>query len=183
MVRLCKMFSKWFVSKKNKRRGVAITDKEFEIIYNDVVRTMKVAPQPEDDYVKTVFVDCPLEIEAGLFQMLEEDEMDFVISQNYEMLITYSKSGDPVGFVGYYEDGRWLDIHTLFMYIDYCHYWAIKEQINAVAAMAPQKRLRMYAPDQLPPDAQRAYYDCGLEAAATCNGATRWVKPVRSVRE
>ena len=174
------MIASWFLPGGWRNRGDIITDQEFEEIYNDVIRAMKVARQPDDDFVRTVYVDCPIEIEAGLFQMLDEDEMLFILDQEYEVLITYNKDGDPVGFVGYYEDSNWVDIHTLFMYVDYCHYWAIKEQIKAVVRLAGNKRVRMFAPDQIPPDAQRAYYDCGMEMTMQSNGATRWVKPVRS---
>ncbi len=177
--RLYDMAAFWLLPAGCRRRGAVITDEEFEKIYNDVVRAMKVADQPEDDYVRTSYVDCPIEIEAGLFQMLDEDEMMFILDQEYEVLVTYNREGDPVGFVGYYEDRNWVDIHTLFMYVDYCHYWAIKEQILAVVKIANGKRVRMFAPDQIPPDAQRAYYDCGLEMTMQSNGATRWVKPVR----
>lgn len=167
------------VRRKVLKKGVAITDQEFEKVYDDIVKTMRVSEQPVGGGVKTSFVDCPIEIEAGLYQMLDPEEMEYILEMGYEIMITYNQGGDPVGFVGFVECGKWIDIYSQFMYVDYCFYWAIKEQVSAVVGLSPEKRVRMYTPDSLPPEAQRAYYDCGLEVAASANGATRWVKPVR----
>ena len=58
------MIASWFLPVGWRNRGDVITDQEFEEIYNDVIRAMKVARQPDDDFVRTVYVDCPIEIEA-----------------------------------------------------------------------------------------------------------------------
>jgi len=189
MLFIYELFLCWFLpvqyrlQRRFKNRGSVITDQEFEKVYNDIVRSMEVSREPTGDFVVTKVVDCPIEIDAGLFEMLEPDEMEYILEMNYDIMITYNKTGDPVGFVGFVECGKWIDIYSQFMYVDYCFYWAIKEQVSAVVNLAPEKRVRMYTPDQIPPEAHRAYYDCGLEAAASSKGAIRWVKPMRGLGE
>lgn len=178
------MFDKWCLpSGSVGKQGAIITDDEFDKLYNDVVKTMKVTGRPVGDSVKTYWVSCPIELEAALWQMVDEEHVEFILSQDFETLITYNKNGDPVGLIRFSEDGDWIDIYTLFMSFDYCRYWAVKEQLGAVVNMANGKRVRMYVPDSLPPEVQRAYYDCGFEVMASGSWGSRWVKPVRNLSE